>query len=194
MALTARGTPPSVSYVVTGLPPGATFDPDTLLLSWIPGANQAGSYTITVTATDDGNGTGTPRTSVTTVPILSPECEPTPVIAEIGNQFVDRNTTLELPVSATDPDGNPLTLTVTGLPPFATFVDNGDGTGVFRFSPVEGDRGDYVITLIASDNGMAGRWRGRFGCAHVRRHGTRAEAGTPVLEWLGESSPSSVSR
>jgi hypothetical protein len=47
-----EGSNPTVTYALSGLPAGATFDPDTLLLSWVPGATQAGTYTITVTATD----------------------------------------------------------------------------------------------------------------------------------------------
>jgi len=44
-------------------------------------------------------------------------------------------------------------LTAAGLPHFAVFIDNGDGTGLYRFSPQVGDRGDYAITLTAMDDG-----------------------------------------
>jgi ferredoxin len=50
---------PTVSYTVTGLPEGASFDAETLELVWTPGYAQAGTYQVTVTATDDGDGTGT---------------------------------------------------------------------------------------------------------------------------------------
>ena len=56
-----EGTPSTLTYSVTGLPFGASFDPATLMLQWVPGFTQAGIYSVDVTATDDGNGTG--RTS-----------------------------------------------------------------------------------------------------------------------------------
>jgi hypothetical protein len=57
-----------------------------------------------------------------------------------------------------DADGNPLQLTFAGLPRFATYTQNpstanGAASGVIRFAPGEGDRGDYAITVIAQDNG-----------------------------------------
>jgi hypothetical protein len=55
--------PHPVTYTIDGLPEGATFDPDTAQLSWIPGLDQSGRYELTVTATDDGDGTGTPATT-----------------------------------------------------------------------------------------------------------------------------------
>jgi hypothetical protein len=38
------------------------------------------------------------------------------------------------------------------LPRFVTFVDNGNGTGLFTFQPGLGDRGNYA-NLFATDNG-----------------------------------------
>jgi len=60
----------SITYSVAGLPPGASFDPTTLEIVWTPGAAQAGTYSVVVTATDDGDGTGTPLTSMLVVPIV----------------------------------------------------------------------------------------------------------------------------
>jgi hypothetical protein len=40
-----------------------------------------------------------------------------------------------------------------GLPAFGKFVDNGNGTGQFTFSPVADDRGNYTMTVSATDNG-----------------------------------------
>mgnify|MGYP006212902543 CR=1 FL=1 len=42
--------------LLTGLPTGASFDADTLELIWTPGYAQAGTYYVTVKATDDGKG------------------------------------------------------------------------------------------------------------------------------------------
>jgi hypothetical protein len=46
-----EGSDPTVTYSVTGLPPGATFDPVTAMFTWTPGYDRAGSYTVRFSAT-----------------------------------------------------------------------------------------------------------------------------------------------
>ncbi len=150
-------TAPTVSYQVNGLPEGATFDSETMELVWTPGYRQAGTYYVNVIATDDGDGTGMPKSSQITVPIVVRNANRAPEIADITNAFVDKGSVIEIPVSAADADGNPLQLTFFGLPRFATYTQNPSGngaaSGVIRFAPGEGDRGDYTITVIAQDDG-----------------------------------------
>lgn len=150
--------PASVSYQVLGLPDGATFNPDTLEINWAPNDTQAGTYHVTVIATDNGDGTGTPASSRVTIPIVVGDTNHAPVIAPISDATIDKGATLDIPVSITDVDGNPVTLTIQGLPKFATYTQDpssGDGhiTGTIHFAPGARDRGDYTITLIARDNG-----------------------------------------
>ncbi|UCF49502.1 MAG: cadherin-like domain-containing protein, partial [Thermoplasmatales archaeon] len=57
---------------------------------------------------------------------INPQNDP-PVLNLIGNQQVDEGDTLTTPISATDPDGDTLTITATNLPDFGTLTDNGDG-------------------------------------------------------------------
>ena len=150
-------TPASVSYTVTGLPPGASFDADTLEILWTPGYAQAGTYYVSVKATDTGDGTGTPLSSEITLPIIVSNANRAPTVGTLVNAFVDRGAVLEIPVSAVDADGNPLTLTVQGLPAFATYTQvqsvNGQISGVIRFAPGAGQRGDYTVTVTVQDNG-----------------------------------------
>ena len=54
-------------------------------------------------------------------------------------------------VTASDPDGTIPTLSTSTLPVYATFVDQGDGTGIFDWTPVAGQAGRYEITFSASD-------------------------------------------
>ena len=75
----------TVTYQVTGLPAGATFDAETMELVWTPGYAQAGSYSITVTATDDGDGTGTPAVSHLVLPIVVGNANRAPDIGDITN-------------------------------------------------------------------------------------------------------------
>ena len=79
----------------------------------------------------------------------------TPNLIPINNQVMDENGTLNVAVSATDLDGDPITLSVTGLPGFGTFADNGDGTGSIVFNPGYGDSGAYPITVTASDGTLS---------------------------------------
>ncbi|MGA2035933.1 MAG: putative Ig domain-containing protein, partial [Thermoguttaceae bacterium] len=154
-----EGSDPTVTYTVSGLPADATFDPDTAMFDWETGYSDAGTYQVTFTATNDGDGTGVPLSSTMTVPITVLNANRPPVVAPIANQTMDHDSVLALPVQATDPDGDPLVLSVSGLPQFATLVDNGDGNGQITFAPGAYDRGNYTITVTATDNGDGnGRW------------------------------------
>ncbi len=143
----------------SNLPAGASFDPVTTFLSWTPGYTQAGTYHITFTATDDGNGTASPcpRPPRWTWSFSTKTARP--VIAAIPNQSVHRGNTLDVPVHVTDADGDPIFAPGLERQPrlpvaaFITFTDNGNGSGVFHFAPGIGDRGDHILMLTATDNG-----------------------------------------
>jgi len=113
---------------------------------------------VTVTATDNGDGAGTPGVSRLVLPIVVGNANRAPEIGDISNAFVEKGAVLEIPVSALDADGNPLQITIAGLPKFASYTQNpstgnGSATGVIRFAPGANDRGDYTITVVAQDNG-----------------------------------------
>src|SRR5262249_50893953 len=129
---------PSVTYAATGLPAGATFDSDTTLFTWTPDYSTAGIYFVSFTATDDGDGTGVPANATRIVPIVVSNSNRSPQVDPIVNQSVDRGATLDIAVHSTDPDNDPLKLSVAGLPRFASFIDNGDGTGTIHFAPGNG--------------------------------------------------------
>ncbi|MGD5673881.1 putative Ig domain-containing protein, partial [Xanthomonas citri pv. citri] len=109
---------PTVHYQISGLPSGATFDPETQILTWTPDFASAGEHQFTVTAIDDGNGLGQPLSTTQTVRVVVLNTNRAPQIPQLQNQTVDHDTTLSIPLGATDPDGNPVQLTITGLPAF----------------------------------------------------------------------------
>ncbi len=158
-----EGGEASVTYTVSNLPHGATFDADTATLKWTPDFTSAGNYTITVTATDDGNGTGNNASASINIPIRVENTNRIPEITPIPNQTLQRGEVVEIPIQVTDPDGNPIVITAQGLPgfsipSFATFTDNKDGTGLLRFAPsLADDSGDYTITLKVRDDGDGGK-------------------------------------
>ncbi len=147
---------PTVSYTVSDLPGGASFEPTSGVFDWTPSFSQAGAYRVTFTATDDGDGTGLPLTTTRTVLLRVLNSNRTPQITAISDQQVKRGDVLEVPIQANDADGDPLQLSIAGLPRFATFTDHGDGTGLLRFAPGAGDRDHYTITVLASDDGDGG--------------------------------------
>jgi YD repeat-containing protein len=177
---------PTVTYTAIGLPVGATFDTETAMFVWTPGFMQAGTYTASFTASDDGDGTGASGISTLSVPIRVLNANQAPDVPEMANRTLNRDEVVEVPVVVTDADGNALTLSAAGLPAFATFTDNGGGRGVFRFAPGATDRGDHVLTVTATDDGDGGG-------AAAARSSTRSfvvsvsvpnEA--PQLAWIGD--------
>ncbi|WP_013334633.1 CARDB domain-containing protein [Gloeothece verrucosa] len=156
-----EGSDPTVTYIASNLPTGASFDPETAIFSWTPGFTSAGTYNVTFTATDNGDNTGVNASSTVTVPITVFNTNRPPEIVELGNKTLNSGQILEIPISATDADSDPITLTAKGLPgfeipSFATFIDNGDGTGLLRLTPTADDGGNYTITLTATDNRNGG--------------------------------------
>ncbi len=74
-----------------------------------------------------------------------------PVLTAIGAQSVNENDLLTINVSASDADGDALTLTASPLPNGAGFTDNGDGTGVFTWTPGFDQEGSYDVTFAVTD-------------------------------------------
>ena len=105
------GSDPTVTYQATGVPAGAVFDVDTAILDWTPTFDDAGEYVITFTATDDGDGTGVALFAQVDVRIIVVNANRTPQLTFIDNQALDAFDTLDLAVTAVDPDGNPLEIT-----------------------------------------------------------------------------------
>jgi photosystem II stability/assembly factor-like uncharacterized protein len=76
-----------------------------------------------------------------------------PTLAALADTVVVAGQTLTIPLTASDPDGNNLQLSGTGLPSFVTLVDNHDGTGVLSVRPIEIDVGSYPIYISVVDDG-----------------------------------------
>jgi large repetitive protein len=80
-----------------------------------------------------------------------------PKIGSISNVTLKNNQTLTINVSASDDASDVLTLSATGLPQFATFTDNGNGTGTINIAPLISSVGLYDgIQITAKDNNGGG--------------------------------------
>ncbi len=140
------------------------------MFRWTPGFVQAGTYTVDFFAMDDGNGTGTPLGAAISVPIVVGNANRAPVLPVIDNVSIAKGAVQELDVTAVDPDGNPVVYSTLDLPRFASLIHNGDGTTTLRIAPGDNDRGDYVVTLKASDDGDGGGTRKVLTASRTLRH------------------------
>lgn len=74
-----------------------------------------------------------------------------PILATIGGQTVVEGVRLQFATSAADPDGNTPVMTSSTLPGTATYIDNGNGTGSFDWTPGFTEAGIYSVTFYATD-------------------------------------------
>ena len=81
-----------------------------------------------------------------------------PELAPVGDRTVEAGTTLRIDVTASDDGPPPLILEASPLPGTASFTDEGDGSGVFEWTPDEGDVSatPYAVTFTATEDGGAG--------------------------------------
>ncbi|MEW5994688.1 MAG: putative Ig domain-containing protein, partial [Candidatus Zixiibacteriota bacterium] len=77
-----------------------------------------------------------------------------PVLNPIGNQSTTEGVQLTFGVSATDAESTP-TLTTSTLPTGAAFVDSGNGSGGFDWTPTYLQSGSYSVTFYATDDSLA---------------------------------------
>jgi len=74
-----------------------------------------------------------------------------PVLQFIPDRSGIEDQQLSFIVEASDPNGTIPMLSASPLPVGAVFADQGNGVGIFDWTPAEGQSGSYVITFIASD-------------------------------------------
>ena len=126
---------------VPSLPGGVSIDVNSGLLSGILSPNSAGIYTITV-AVSDGDLSATQAFSWVVADVNLP-----PALTNPGNQTNQLSDNVNLPIQANDPEGDPLTYSVTGLPGDLS-IDM--GTGVIS-GTVNASVGVYQVTITVSD-------------------------------------------
>ncbi|MCC6288582.1 MAG: fibronectin type III domain-containing protein [Chitinophagaceae bacterium] len=76
-----------------------------------------------------------------------------PVIDPVENQYMRYGTQLIVPIKATSPISETVTLSANGLPSFATFASTGSGTGTITFNnPSAAQQGAYNNIQIVATN------------------------------------------
>ena len=129
----------TVTNKVDGLPDGVTFDEATNTISGTP--SEVGSYTVTVTTTDESsNATETTFT-------IDVEDTTKPTVEDIADQTQEVNTEITpIKIEATDNSGQAVTNKVDGLPDGVTFDE---ATNTISGTPSE--VGSYDITVTTTD-------------------------------------------
>lgn len=150
LSFTVGATDPdgdALSYSMTGtLPAGAAFNPATRSFSWTPGYAEAGSYSATFTASDGM------LWAQEIVAITVNNVNRSPSFTELGTQTVAENQPLSFGVTASDPDGDPITYGTSGtLPAGANFEPT---THSFSWTPDFTQAGNYSVTFTAADGGL----------------------------------------
>jgi MYXO-CTERM domain-containing protein len=143
----------NLSFSATGLPNTATLDDNgdgSATFRWTPMDDQTGDYDITFNVTDDGDPMAGDEETIT---ISVSAANSAPQIDPIGNQSADIGSELSFTVSASDADGDNISLSAANLPTGASFMDNGDGSGSFSWTPSEQQIGNFPVSFKATDDG-----------------------------------------
>jgi len=146
-----EGTAP-LTYSLQGAPAGMKIDPETGVITWTPGRNQAtGEYVPAVVVTD-ANGLTNQADFVINVTPTKEHVNSTPVLAPIADQTVTAGVLLKVPLGVSDADlpNDTLHYEVSG-PSGGQVITNGDGTVEFQWTPGAGNVGDNAVTILVVD-------------------------------------------
>ncbi|MCP4748652.1 MAG: hypothetical protein GY874_21325, partial [Desulfobacteraceae bacterium] len=117
------------------------------------------STTITVTVNDQGNtgtdpgtsGDGSSEEGSANQTINITAVNDAPVITSTPAENVTGGQSYAYTITATDPDGDPLTINSSGLPDWLELSDNGDGTATLTGTTNNTDAGEHTIALEVTD-------------------------------------------
>jgi hypothetical protein len=150
LSFTVTGSDPDndpLTFSASNLPAGANFDDaDTHQFTWIPQPGDEGVYHNVHFQVSDGFQTDSEDITIT----VTTGANSAPVLAAIGNQSTHEGHTLAFGLSATDPDGDPLTFSASNLPG----GDIDDETHVFSWTPNAGQAGSYPNVHFEVSDGL----------------------------------------
>lgn len=141
----------NITYQVSDLPTGATFDAENLVFSWTPTFEQSGAYTANFTVSD-GEFTVNQPLNITVNHINRP-----PVVEVIADQTTNENQPWTFTVIYSDPDNEDegkLVLSADNIPEGASF----DATSaVFNWTPTYDQSGMFqnVAVKVTDPSGLA---------------------------------------
>jgi PKD repeat protein len=114
----------------------------------------AGTYTVTLIATDTGGNASTPAASSVTVN----NANRAPTLSQPANMTVNEGATADQTLNATDPDGNALTFSLASGPTYASVTTTTPGTGTatgnLHLAPGFSNAGTAAATVRVSDGSL----------------------------------------
>ena len=140
---------PIPTLSILNAPAGSNFMDNgdgTGTFTWTPTYSQAGGVYVPSFVASDGI-----LTDITTFTITVNNTNRAPVIAAIADTTFGELVAYTWNVTATDADGDAITLSCLDLPTGATFVDNGGGDGDFDWTPMLDQAAVYTPSFVASD-------------------------------------------
>jgi ABC-type cobalt transport system substrate-binding protein len=148
LTFTVTATDPDndISFFGIDAPSGGsvTLFGTSLTFQWTPDYTRAGNYVAKFFVTDTGGLTDYLNVSITVINVNR-----APVFTSTSDRTVTENSFLTFTLSATDPDGDPVSYgSGTPLPRGASI---NSGTGVFTWTPDYDQAGKYSINISASD-------------------------------------------
>ncbi len=178
-------------FSVSKLPSGASFDPALGVFTWTPA--QAGVYNFTFSISDGFLSSSKHMKIVVNSPAYyggggtggggggSASKNNPPALNAIGDKTINIGYLLEFTVSGSDPDGQPLTFSASGLPPGAVF-----GPEFRKFSWVPAEPGIFFVVFSVSD--------GSFTSSESVKIVVNAVPGPAALVITGEQNPLSFNK
>ena len=166
----------TLTYSATGLPSGATFSGQTF--SWTPTSDQVGTYQVAFAVTD-GQFSDSETVTITVEGSGAVANNP-PSFNAINVPPANENAPLTISVSASDPDGDPITYSTGSLPSGASFSGQS-----LTWTPTYEQSGVYQVTFTASDGTSEATETISITVANVNR--------APVLTSLSDQSSDGAS-
>jgi hypothetical protein len=136
----------TLTFSASGLPGWASFNTSTGQVSGTPTNANVGTSNITITASDGALGTDFSFSLTVTHTNHAPQMDP------IGDQSVAADNSFSFTPTASDPDGDTLSFSATGLPSWAA-ID--EATGEVSGTPSNAHVGISNITITASDGSLS---------------------------------------
>lgn len=141
----------ALTFTITGKPGWATFNASTGALSGTPGTGNTGTSNVTITASDGSLSASLSFAITVNASTTPPPANRAPTLTGSGTRTVAAGTSYSFTPTASDPDGNALTFSVTGRPQWLAFDA---ATGALSGTPAAADAGAYAITITVSDGSL----------------------------------------
>ncbi len=139
----------AITFSAEDLPPGASLDPQSGVLTWTPRYDQAGNYAGIVVRAGDGQ-----LSDTATLGIEVSDVNRAPLLDPMVRQFGQEGSLVQFSIAGSDLDGDPVWYRASGLPVGAALNRQ---TGRFSWTPGFTDAGQYTITFEVVDPRGAAR-------------------------------------